>query len=115
MIDSSAVAAWVDAYVRAWNSNEPTEIGGLFSDDAAYFTGPFDAPWTGREAIVREWLGRQDAPGSTTFRYEVLATASDAGIIRGWTRYHEPPREFSNIWLVRFAADGRCREFTEWW
>jgi len=115
MTDSSTVSQWVERYVRAWNSNNPADIGALFADDAAYYTGPFDAPWTGREAIVRGWLGRQDAPGNTTFRYEVLATTPDSGIIRGWTQYREPPREYSNIWLMRFAADGRCREFTEWW
>jgi hypothetical protein len=114
-MDSSVVTAWVDRYVRAWNSNDPAEIGALFTDEATYYTGPFDAPWTGRDAIVRGWLDRQDAPGSTAFRYELLATTSDSGIIRGWTQYHEPAREFSNIWLVRFDSNGRCREFTEWW
>ena len=115
MLDLSAVSAWVDHYVRAWNSNDPAEIGALFAADAAYYTGPFDAPWSGREAIVREWLARQDAPGTTSFRFDVLATTPDTGIIRGWTQYHDPPREFSNIWLVRFDSNGRCREFTEWW
>jgi len=22
---------------------------------------------------------------------------------------------FSNLWVARFGADGRCSEFTEWW
>jgi hypothetical protein len=22
---------------------------------------------------------------------------------------------FANVWLVRFAPDGRAREFSEWW
>ena len=66
-VDKAAVAAWVERYVRAWKTNDPADIGGLFSEDAAYYTGPFDAPWRGRDTIVREWLGRQDAPGTTTF------------------------------------------------
>jgi hypothetical protein len=114
-MNSATISAWVDAYVRAWNSNDPAEIGALFSEAAVYCTGPFDAPWTGREVIVREWLARQDAPGSTRFRCEVLAATADAHIVRGWTQYLKPPREFSNIWLVRLDGDGRCREFTEWW
>jgi uncharacterized protein (TIGR02246 family) len=115
MMDSTAVAAWVDQYIRAWNSNDPADIGRLFASDADYYTGPFDPPWQGRDAIVRNWLDRQDAPGSTTFRYEVLAATADTSLVRGWTRYHDPPREFSNIWLIRFDAHGHCREFTEWW
>lgn len=114
-MDVPAVSAWVDAYVHAWNSNDPAEIGALFADEALYYTGPFDAPWQGRGEIVRRWLARQDAPGSTSFRFEVLAATPEACIVRGWTQYQKPPREFSNIWLVRLDADGRCREFTEWW
>jgi hypothetical protein len=114
-MDASVVAAWVDAYVRAWNSNDPADIGRLFTDDAVYYTGPFDAPWEGRGAIIQKWLRRQDAPGTTSFRYEVLASTSDRGVVRGWTLYHDPEREYSNIWLLRFGPDGRCREFTEWW
>jgi len=115
MVDSSIVSAWIDGYVRAWNSNAPSDIGSLFTDDAAYYAGPFDAPWRGRKNIVQNWLARQDAPGSTTFRYEVLVATDDTGVVRGWTEYHAPRRTFSNIWLIRFDKDGRCREFTEWW
>ncbi len=114
-LDTSAITTWVDACVRAWNSNDPTDIGQLFTDDAAYFTGPFDAPWEGRAVIIRKWLSRQDAPGSTSFRYEVLASTSDKAVVRGWTQYHEIGREYSNIWLITFGSDERCREFTDWW
>lgn len=114
-MDASAVSAWVDAYVRAWNSNDPADIGGLFTEDAVYHTGPFDAPWEGRAAIVRKWLSRQDAPGTTSFRYEVLTSTSGQAVVRGWTHYQETGREYSNIWLICFGMDGRCREFTEWW
>ncbi len=115
MIDRSMVAAWVDSYVRAWNSNDAADIVPLFSDNARYYHSPFAQAWTGREAIVRNWLARQDAPGSTTFRYEVLATTEHTGIVRAWTEYVERGQEFSNIWLIRFDADGLCEEFTEWW
>jgi hypothetical protein len=115
-MDASAVAAWVDGYVRAWNTNERADIGLLFADNALYYTGPFDEPWQGRDAIIEGWLARQDAPGTTTFRYQVLATGPDLGVVRGWTLYHTPPpSEFSNVWLIRFDERGRCREFTEWW
>jgi uncharacterized protein (TIGR02246 family) len=48
---------WVDAYVAAWDSNDPDEIAALFTDGAAYYTEPSSAPWVGRDEIVR--------PGST--------------------------------------------------
>ena len=38
------VRGWVERYVAAWNSNEPAAIGGLFSEDAAYYTEPHSVP-----------------------------------------------------------------------
>lgn len=113
--DTSAITSWVEKYVQAWNSNDSADIGALFTDGAAYYAGPFETPWRGRDGIVREWLARKDEPGTTSFRYEVLATDGDTAIVRGWTKYHESGREYSNLWLVRFGPEGRCREFTEWW
>lgn len=109
------VENWVEGYLRAWNSNDPEEIGELFSEDAAYFTGPFVDPWKGRDAIVQEWLGRKDEPGTFRFRYEILAASDRTGVVRGWTRYLDPVREYSNIWVIKFDGQGRCEEFTEWW
>jgi hypothetical protein len=114
-MDKKNVEAWVEGYLRAWNSNDPDEIGQLFAEDGAYYTGPFDDPWIGRDAIVQEWLSRKDDPGSFSFGYEILAAANNLGVIRGWTRYFNPDGEYSNIWLIKFDGQGRCEEFTEWW
>ena len=114
-MDGDQLTAWVDGYVRAWESNDPAAIGDLFADDAAYYTAPFREPWRGREAIVAGWLERKDEPGDYDFRYEVLAVAGDLGFVRGWTTYHNPLTAYSNLWVVRLTEDSRCVEFTEWW
>lgn len=114
-MDESVVKNWVDSYIQAWNSNDPAEIGGLFSEDARYFTGPFDEPWKGRQVIVDKWLARKDEPGTTSFRYEVLAVQDNLGVVRGWTEYFQPPAQYSTLWVIRFDEAGRCTEFTEWW
>ena len=114
-MDNAALKSWVNAYVRAWDSNDPAAIGDLFTDAAVYYTAPFREPWRGRAAIVAGWLDRKDEPGTWSFRYEPLAVAGDLGVVRGWTRYVDPPREYSNLWLIRLTSDARCREFTEWW
>ena len=114
-MDEGALARWVDGYVRAWESNDPAAISALFAEDARYFPAPFREPWRGRAGIVAGWLERKDEPGTWSFRHEMVAVAGDLGFVRGWTRYVEPPAEYSNLWVVRLAADGRCAEFTEWW
>ena len=115
MIDQKGVEAWVEAYIYAWKRNDPHIIGQLFAEDGVYYTGPFDEPWSGREAIVAGWLNRRDEPGTFNFRYQVLAVTDDLGVVRGWAEYIEPKREYSNLWVIRFDSQGRCTEFTEWW
>jgi len=113
MTELSQVRAWIDGYVRAWNSNDPSDIAALFTDDAEYYTAPFRPPWRGRGEIVSGWLERRDEPGETTFTWNPLVVTDEAAIIQGQTKY--PDQTFSNLWVIRLVDDGRCREFTEWW
>jgi hypothetical protein len=115
MVERSVVDAWMAGYIRAWNTNDPEDIGKLFSEEAEYYTDPFAKPWRGREAIVKGWLGRKDEPGSFNFRYEILAISELLGVVRGWTKYLDPPSEYSNIWVVQLDEESRCTRFTEWW
>ena len=103
--------------MKAWNSNDPDDIRALFTEDATYLTGPFDAPWEGSEEIVRKWVEDKDEPGTTDFRYEVVAIDGDTGVVQGVTDYHEPapPREYGNLWVIRLAADGRATYYLEFW
>ncbi|MFI7634967.1 nuclear transport factor 2 family protein [Nonomuraea sp. NPDC049400] len=104
---------WVEGYVRAWNSNDPDEISALFTEDALYYTEPHNPPWEGRDEIVSQWLGRQDKPGEARFEWQPVSVTDEVSVIQGVTTY--PDKTYSNLWVIRFVPDGRCREFTEWW
>ncbi len=107
---------WVGRYKEAWESNDPDQIGALFTADAEYYTAPFRPPWRGRQAILTGWIDRKDAPGDHEFRHEVLAVTDDLGFIRGWTRYPgKQPEAYSNLWVIRLTAEGQASSFTEWW
>jgi len=110
---TDALTKWVEGYVRAWNSNDPAEIGALFTEDAQYRTAPFRPPHRGRDAIVAWWLEHQDKPGETAFTWQPLMMTDDITVITGTTTY--PEETFSNLWVIRLTPDGNCREFTEWW
>jgi uncharacterized protein (TIGR02246 family) len=106
---------WMEHYLAAWSSNDPEEIGALFTDDALYYTEPFAAPWRGRTEIVEQWLARKDEPGQVTFEWQPLVETREVAVITGMTTYKEPAIVYSNLWVMHLDADGRCRELTEWW
>ena len=112
-MDHDAFQSWLDRYIAAWRSGKPDDIGGLFSVDAAYFYGPFREPVHGRAAIVKDWTTEPDAPGSWKAEYRPLVIEGDTAVAIGESRY-DNGRTYSNIFVCRFDADGRCTEFREW-
>ena len=116
MTSLDAVTAWVQRYRRAWESNDPRDIGGLFAEDAAYFTEPWARPWLGRDHIVAQWLDRRDEPGTTTFEWHPVIVTDDLAVIEATTVYPAPEaRTYSNMWVLRLDNRGQARQFTEWW
>jgi hypothetical protein len=111
----SSACAWTGSASLGWSTSasHPPEIGALFTEDAEYYTAPFRPPWRGREQIVEGWLQRKDEPGETAFEWGPLAITDGLAIIEGTTRY--PDQTYSNLWVIRLNADGRCSSFTEWW
>ena len=105
---------WVTAYLTAWSSNRADDITALFTEDASYFTEPYSDPWVGHQAIVDGWLEHADGPDSFTFEWVPLVLSAELSAVQGVTTYAEGT-VYSNLWLIRFAPDGRAREFTEWW
>ena len=115
------VAAWLAAYLRAWETYDPDAIGGLFTEDATYEYHPFDEPVRGRLAIVASWLEPKDKPGTYKGHYEPIAIDGDLAVAHGRTRYFkdaskaELDLEFDSIFLIRFDDRIRCRSIREWW
>ena len=123
-VDEPAVAQWLDDYVAAWQTYDAARIGVLFSEDAVYRFHPWedgDDAVRGREAIVSNWLEEPDAPGTWSAKYEPWLVDGDRAVATGITRYlaeegddgAKVEREYHNVFLLRFDADGRCAEFTE--
>jgi ketosteroid isomerase-like protein len=115
-VDRAGVERWIEAYRQAWKTDDPEDIAALFTEDATY--SPFPWPreknrWEGRDTIVQRWIGHGDSKLSWRFEHDVLAVDGDAAVVEGWTDYDD--EAFANVWLIRFADDGRAREFREWW
>lgn len=111
---------WLDRYIAAWRANTAALIEELFTEGAVYRFHPYDEGddvATGREAIVAAWLESPDDPDGWEARYRAFAVEGNRGVGVGTTRYlptaDEPEEIFHNCFLLTFAEDGRCSEFTE--
>jgi ketosteroid isomerase-like protein len=127
-VNRAHAQAWLDRYVAAWLSYDVNDIAALFTEDVVYRYHPYDDPLVGREAVVASWLGEsdskdastRDAPGTYAARYEPVALDGDVVVATGTSSYREQPegpivRIYDNCFVMRFAGEGRCKEFTEYY
>ena len=129
-MDRDTAQAWLDDYVAAWKSYDRDAITALFAEDVAYRYHPYDEPLVGRDAVVDSWLGEsdavssggastRDAPDTYDAHYTPVAVDGDTVVATGRSTYRETPdgpvtEVFHNCFVIRFDAEGRCREFTEY-
>jgi hypothetical protein len=62
------------------------------------------------------WEAERDGPDEV-FRMtsDVVAAGGDTAVVRVEVGYGDPVgQEFRDLWIVRFAGDGRCASFEEW-
>lgn len=121
-MNKTDVQAWLDRYVEAWRTHDRADIESLFTEDASYRYRPYggdDAGARGREAIVDAWLEDTDPPDTWEARYEPYAVDGDRAVAIGTSRYFATDKgaakTFHNVFLLEFAGDGRCAEFTEYY
>ena len=127
-MDRTDAQAWLDRYVAAWLSYDADDIASLFTEDVLYRYHPYDDPIVGREAVVASWLGEansdgastRDAPGTYTAQYEPVAVDGEIVVATGTSSYRERldgpiVRVYHNCFVMRFDAEGRCQEFTEYY
>jgi ketosteroid isomerase-like protein len=107
---------WLERYFEAWVSNDPAAVEALFAPDAVYWTGPFDEPRIGVEAIVEAWVGGPQE--EVDYAYEPLAVEGDVGIAQWRVRSRRSGAterdEYDGILVITFAREGRCVEHREW-
>ena len=118
-MDKAQIDAWLERYVEAWESNDREQITPLFSDDARYRYHPHEEPIVGGEAVAAAWLDDPDEPGSWRARYETIAVDGDLAVATGQSFYLEPDGSekavYDNCFVMRFAGDGRCSDFVEYY
>jgi len=106
-----AVMAWVAEYERVWREDDVDALEGLFTPDARYLVSPYADPFEGLAAIREHWS--DDTPFTMTA--EPVAVSGRDAVVRVEVRYGgDEPQEYRDLWVLRFAADGRAELFEEW-
>jgi ketosteroid isomerase-like protein len=121
------VTRWLGRYVEAWMTYDRDKVEALFAEDISYRYHPADEPIEGRDAVVESWLGEgdhpdaseRDEPGTYEAFYRCVAADDDLAVAIGTSSYRDAPDGplvgvYDNCFVMRFDAEGRCREFTEW-
>jgi hypothetical protein len=112
-MDRDGVMAWVAGYERAWRASDPAGVPRLFTETARYRRSPYDPSEIGHAAIQAFRAEDEDE----TFAVEAVPVAVDGldAVVRLQVRYGDPVRqEYRDLWVLRFADDGRVEEFEEW-
>jgi ketosteroid isomerase-like protein len=109
-----SVMSWVAAYEEAWRAGDLDAVGRLFTEGARYLRSPYDDdPLVGLDAIRGFW--RADEGASFTVSADPVAVDGRDAVVRLEVRYTgSEEQEYRDLWVLRFASDGRVEHFEEW-
>ena len=115
-MDRSAVEQWVADYERLWRMRGIDRLAELFAPDATYLPSPWARPIDGLDAIAQFWEAeREGADEDFSMSSEVVALDGDTAVIRVVVEYGaSDDGRWRDLWVLRFAGDGRCSSFEEW-
>ena len=105
-----AVRGWVEHYERAWRAQDVDDLDRLFTEHARYLRSPYDEPLDGLDAIRGVWAD----PAVFEMTATVIAADGPDAVVRVFVSYPESGKEYRDLWVIRFAADGRAEHFEEW-
>ena len=111
-MERDEVMRWVAGYERAWRDGDLGGVERLFTEGAGYRTSPYEQPMVGHAAIQAYWLEDEKV---FTVRASPVAVEGRNAVVRLEVRYGDPVhQEYRDLWLLRFADDGRVEDFEEW-
>ncbi len=111
------LAAWIDAYRRAWEEADTDLILTLFTEDANYRSNAFEAPHLGHEGIRAYWDGVTSQQRDVRVQMGRPFPDGDRVAVEWWTTMESGGEEVTlpGCLVLRFEADGRCSDLREYW
>lgn len=114
-MDQSAVEQWVADYERAWRTPGTEPLSELFTPDVRYLPSPWAHPIEGLASLALFWDAERKGPDEEfVMASEVVAVDDATAVVRVLVEYGAPDSRWRDLWVLRFADDGRCSSFEEW-
>ena len=115
-MDRATLVQWVASYERLWRTSGTERLDELFVPDASYLPSPWARPIEGLEEIARFWeVERNGADEQFTMSSDLVAVDADMAVVRVFVEYGPSgSKPWRDLWVLRFAQDGRCSWFEEW-
>jgi uncharacterized protein (TIGR02246 family) len=115
-VDRKAVERWVDRYERLWRTPDTERLVELFVPDATYLPSPWARSLEGLGQIAEFWETERDGAGEGfSMSRDVVAVDGDRAVVRVAVEYaSRGAGRWRDLWVLRFAPDGRCSSFEEW-
>lgn len=115
-MDRKSVEQWVDRYEVCWRTPETDQLLELFLPGAIYVPSPWARPLDGLEEIAEFWESERDSANEEfTMSNDVVAVDGDTAVVRVFVEYAASGAgRWRDLWVLRFATDGRCSSFEEW-
>lgn len=111
-VDRDGVMRWVAGYERAWRAADREAVAGLFTESVRYRRSPYEPSDVGHAAVRAFWA--EDDDETFTMTAEPVAVEGRDAVVRLEVRYGDPVRqEYRDLWVLRFAEDGRVEDFEE--
>jgi nuclear transport factor 2 (NTF2) superfamily protein len=109
------VERWVDVYEDVWRTPGTDRLAELFTPDVTYSPSPWSEPVRGLDELAEFWDAERDGGEEFTMSSEIVAVDADTAVVRVAVTYDDDPDSpWRDLWVLRFAAGGRCASFEEW-
>lgn len=97
---------------EVWRDGDLAAVERLFTDDARYRPSPTRTPRSATRPSRRSGSTTRARPSVAAWP---VAVDGDHAVVRVDVGYSDPvTQEYRDVWLLRFAADGRVDDFEEW-
>jgi ketosteroid isomerase-like protein len=114
-VERDDVERWVAGYEGAWRSAGTERLALLFTPDVSYLPSPWGQAVVGLDRLAEFWEAERDGPDEAfTMTSEVVAVDGDVAVVRLAVDYLVSGSRWRDLWVLRFAGDGRCQAFEEW-